>query len=124
MVGTARQQVGVACMRRTHGFGGGGNCDNAPVLRSQSIASTKDMAPREYHTHLLASIEPRAKPAAAAHIERQHQQRIRSANFRAAVRAALPYHDDRTAQNKKYRCASGSTRAGSQVSNWPSARTS
>jgi len=37
----------------------------------------------------------------------------------AAVAPRLP----RLAQNRKYFCASGSTVAGSQVSNWPSART-
>lgn len=44
------------------------------------------------------------------------------ATFRVANKPNKPSQQP-ACQNKKYRCASGSTRAGSQVSSWPSART-
>src|SRR5882757_4870960 len=120
MIGAPRQQIGISGVRRADGFRCRDDFDDAPILGEQSIAAAQNLAAPEYYADLLALFEARFEAAPAAGLERQHQPRIGD----AGALVAFQNHDERAVQNKKYRCANGSTRAGSQVSSCPSARTS
>ena len=123
MVGAASQQSGLASVGGRDGFTGREDLDDAAVLGAQAVPAAQNLAPRQDDTDLLAVLEARAEAAAAAHIEGQHQPRARRPG-RIGRCGAPPDQEQGRIQNKKYRCARGSTRAGSQVSSCPSARTS
>ncbi|CAM2161097.1 hypothetical protein PT2222_90314 [Paraburkholderia tropica] len=133
----AREREAVVRAHAQHALRRRDHAHEAAVVGDQHVAVTQHRAARQHHAHVLARVEPGREAALAALVvgEReggraldQHgrefgvesfvdRAHINTSNFVLAVR------ESRTDQNRKYRCAIGSTVAGSQVSNWPSATT-
>ena len=97
----------------------GADADDAAVHR-QSIAIPQPDRLRQVDQHIRTALSPQHNPAAMAAVEVDQNvidlpRCVPGAGGKDVVRAH---------QNRKYRCAIGSTVAGSQVNSTPSARTS
>lgn len=118
MIGAAGERTGIARARRGHGLACRMNFDDAPVLGEQPVAAAQDLAPRQHDANLFAVLETRAEAAAAADLEWQDEPRARCIGRRASGiggRGTLQDLEQGGGQKRKYRCASGSSAAGSQV---------
>ena len=115
MKGRPGQQVRASRIQRCNEFQSCDHLDNPAVAGQQQIAPAQNLSARKNHPHFHAAREPRTEAAAAPEAEGQHDAVVR----RSLLVQALPNHEHgggAGVQNKKYRCASGSTCAGSQVS--------
>jgi len=112
-----RSRIGTAYFDQV--FVGGNDAHDAPVVGFETIAAAQDRPSLEKDTDLLAADDRGAEPALLPQLEREHQLGIVR---RPSAEPAS--NDEHAIQNRKYRCAIGSTLAGSQTSSSPSARTS
>lgn len=111
--------------RRTHcrdGFGLGDDLHDPTIVREQMIAATQNRSSLEDQSNFFASVQRCTQAALVPQLERQHERHV--GVCRGSGQSASDVQHERQLQKRKYRCASGSTLAGSQVSSWPSARTS
>ncbi len=96
--------------------------NDASVGRRDQIAAAQNLAARQHHADFFARYERRFEAALLPQLERQLELAFDFDLVRATHDLQLVFDLDH--QNRKYRCAIGSTLAGSQVSSSPSARTS
>ncbi len=121
-----------ACIRgpqRRDQFEGCLDRDDAAIVGEQEVAAAQNAPPWQDHARIPPARQAGAEPAAASQTEGQHHTVVGGARPAGGERLLEPLTDHQNrrrirAQNRKYRCARGSVRAGSQVNSTPSARTS
>jgi hypothetical protein len=118
-----RQHIGRT--NQQHSFRGRGNTHEAAVVGNEHIAVAQHGAAWQHKRDFLARIEGRGKATLAARLERQRQTRCARNQHARDLHMRIKTFVDRshTRQKRKYRCAIGSTFAGSQVSSSPFAIT-
>jgi hypothetical protein len=121
----ARQRQHIGRTNQQHGFRGGSNTHEAAVVGNEHIAVAQHGAARQHKRDFFARIERRGQTALAAGLERQRQtgcaRNQHAREFHMRIKAFVDR--SHTRQKRKYRCAIGSTFAGSQVSSSPFAIT-
>ena len=120
MPGDADQMGGVARTDLGQRFGRRPHRDDAAVLQHQAVAVAKRRRFRQVEQEFETALAGHRQPAAMA-VVMVENHRVGGGAGPMAGGQDLRGADH---QNRKYRCAIGSTSAGAQVSNSPSARTS
>lgn len=103
-------------------FGLGDDLHDTTIVREQQISAPQDLSSLEDQSHFFTGVQRGAQAALAPQLERQDEFHV--SGLGGGGQSAGDIQHEVQLQKRKYRCASGSTVAGSQVSNWPSARTS
>lgn len=121
VVSRAHQAQRVGSSHLQHRLGGRLDLDEGAVFGHQQVATAQHGTARQEQRHLVAIVERRAQAALAAITKRQHEfDRALDQHRSNPMRGRQMFIDldhNTTAQNRKYRCAIGSTVAGSHVSN-------
>jgi hypothetical protein len=95
----------------------------AAVVEPQPVAVAQPGRVRQVEQQLAPALRAQHRPAPVPAVEVEHHA-VHGRAVPLARPRARRLHAARPHQNRKYRCAIGRTRAGSQVRSSPSARTS
>ena len=126
VIGGARKVLGRAAGDVQYLFGLRDDFDDAPIARDNQITAAQDFTARQHQRHVLARNKLGAQAAFLPGIERQFQLPLHFEAIGAAWNPEAGFdleHCWFAVQKRKYRCAIGSTCAGSHISNSPSALT-
>ena len=94
------------------------------AIAGQPIAVAQYRTARKYQGHLGPVVERSAEPAPSAIAKAQRDRPGGHNAVSRKVASEVEHFGHRRFQKRKYFWASGSSRAGSHVKSWPSARTS